>query len=122
MPIETHTCIVVLCDRDGAEWYEESESSGAPWHFENLAQARKALVDRYEPDRRWQIEDGKPILCSICVRREECERNGHQWSEWRDTHLMDGAVKDRDCEHCLKYENNVGQLVEQMTGEGGGDD
>lgn len=116
--IETHTCIAVLCDLCGGDWYGDGVE-----HFASLDEARTALVTKRAPtddtdpwtDDRWQIEDGKPVLCSTCLTEKRCAAAGHEWSEWYpgQTDLIMG----RTCERCGRFETNIPLLVEQMTGE-----
>lgn len=123
MPIETHTCIVVLCDQCGDDWYEY----GIP-HFVDLNEARKRLVidrerelDPDDPytDDRWQLADGQPILCPTCKRCETCAREGHAWSAWYEH--GSGMCQIRHCQRCQMPETNIAQLVDTMVSDATGE-
>lgn len=118
--IETHTCIVITCDSCGDGWGEEE---GA-WHFDSIGEARRALVTSREPrpdadldddDLRWQIEDGKPVMCPHCRSIAICSVEGHTWSDWSAVNGRE-MFSSRCCYRCSKFESNIDDLVEQMTG------
>ena len=117
--IETHTCIVVLCDTCGDDWYENGF-----YHFDTLEEARTYLVDKRAADdpedpyynEQWQIEDGKPVLCPRCVNKQTCATEGHAWSEWLSPRGRE-MFASRHCQRCDKGDTNIGDLVEQMVAE-----
>jgi hypothetical protein len=115
MGIVTQTCVVVLCDRDGDDWFTDQAEYGVP-HFDSLDEAREWLRNALsEDDPPWQIEDGKPVLCPWCLRKDECARVGHDWAEWWSTSHMDGEVKMRSCERCHSLESNASLLADEAA-------
>jgi hypothetical protein len=116
--IETHTCITVECDACEDGWED------GPWHFASLADAIKTLVTNRTPeadaepgeDRRWQIEDGQPVLCDHCRNKAVCAVEGHVWSEWSASPGRE-MFSSRCCYRCSKFESNIDDLVEQMVSE-----
>lgn len=120
--IETHTCIVVLCDRCGDGWAEDG-----PWHFTSAEAARQELTgdhrgpqpydepDDLAADGRWRFENGKPILCGRCRAVDDCRKRGHNWGDWFPDRT--GLVQGRNCDRCLTFESDMEAVVEQMVAE-----
>lgn len=93
MSVETISCVLILCDECGARAWRAHHDHTPIWT--TLAQARRVLA---APPYSWRV-DGDTYLCPYCARRNDCQRNGHDWAPW-EPKAKDPTVKERWCAHC----------------------
>lgn len=90
MAFRDHTCVSVLCDNCGDEWWEE----GAP-HFDDRDEATT-----YLKKSGWLLTDNQ-TLCADCSRKADCDTTGHQYDDdWKSREHMGIPYRVRYCEHC----------------------
>jgi len=103
MSLQTHTCVVVLCDGCGEDWWNAGDEFPGAIHFATEADAFQCLTG----ELGWHVEPDKQ-LCPDCTKDEECARNGHLMTSWRtcwcrantDTTEPTCGHLWRQCAHC----------------------
>lgn len=95
------TCVVIACDGCGQPGFDSGD--GGDWdgifHFDTEQEAEETAREA-----GW-FADRDRATCRRCLDKAECERMGHDWSEWRDTgpHEHRGGIyvgRYRRCWRC----------------------
>lgn len=90
MTIIVRTCLVITCTRCG-----QYDDECPDIHATSIQEAHAWFTT-------WQWNQaGEPDLCPGCVADLACERDGHQWSDWR-TPVVPGyeRLRFRTCQQC----------------------
>lgn len=88
--IRAITCYTIDCADCGPDCWADFTP-----HFTSEDRLRRSLVN----DHNWTYDNHGRWLCDQCTCQADCERDGHQWSEWQ-TSCSDDAVMHRWCDHC----------------------
>ena len=99
MSFEKTTCVLVICDGCGPDWWEDSDAMQP--HFISAQAARKQLTEEGWRFTR-QIDESLSMLCPECAGKQDCEERGHDWfrASADDERRLDPAV--HLCSRCNK--------------------
>lgn len=114
MPVETRTCVVVLCDVCGEDWWKY-EDEPHTIHFESMAEARDYLdrgAKEYDTTP-WSFTNG--VICPTCVNKAACARDGHVWDSDGEWTSMGGEIRECVCGRCQRTINNLDEVVCQLV-------
>ncbi|TWP51249.1 hypothetical protein FKR81_16685 [Lentzea tibetensis] len=74
--LTTITCVVVTCDECG----DNNERDYIP-HYTGESDAIEQLCVQ-----GWRVLGDGTLACPVCVAKQTCQLNGHQWAPWRPCH------------------------------------